>query len=104
MLRRQTLISQLYGTGHSILETARPLETHLHSTAFYLRAAPAPAESFRQWLAEASVAGLPAEATPANRALPIEQADKREPGQSTRLVPDNKGQHSTPKNLEGYSS
>jgi len=57
MLRRQTLINQLYSKGSNILETSRPPPTEaalLHS-AFAIRAAPAPAESFRQWLAEASV-------------------------------------------------
>jgi len=106
MLRRQALIGQLYSTGHNILEgreVTPPSEAQLFQSAFALKSAPAPAESFRQWLAEAAVEE-PAQPAPADKALPLRQAQEREPGQGTRTVADNKGQHSGPAKLEGYES
>jgi len=103
MLQRQTLINRLYSTGDSIMEKAYPHESSLTS-AFHVHAAPAPGEAFRAWLASAAVEPA-AEPLPADAPIPSEEAaGQKEPGQSTRLQADNKGQHTTPAGLEGYSS
>ena len=101
MLQRQTLINRLYSTGESIIEKAYPHESCLTS-AFHVHAAPAPGEAFRAWLAAAAVEAAPVPLD-ANAPIPPENAT-HEPGQSTRLQADNKGQHTTPASLEGYSS
>lgn len=101
MLQRQTLINRLYSTGESIIEKTYPHGSCLTS-AFHVHAAPAPGEAFRSWLASAAVEAS-AEPIAANAPIPPEN-DTKEPGQSTRLQADNKGQHTTPATLEGYSS
>ena len=100
MLQRQTLINQLYSTGDSIIEKATGHHT-LH-TAFHIHSAPPPHQAFQDWLREAAVASA-STPIPADQPLSAEQAEQQEPGQSTRLQADNKGQHTTPK-LEGYAS
>ena len=101
MLQRQTLINQLYSAGDSVIEQTSAQHTPFHA-AFQIRAAPAPQQAFQQWLKEAAVASD--SANPADAALPAPVAAEKEPGQSTRLQADNKGQHTTPAKLEGYSS
>jgi len=113
MLQRQTLISQLYSAGDTVLSHC---PTHHHSSSFpssfHIRPQAAPGDAFAQWIRSASIRGedpLVEDArilgtNRADRPTPLEKAQEMEAGESTRLQSgDMKGMHQKSK-VDGYES